>query len=571
MVAAGDAAQTLNSRSYQDTTPPTANADFLVVKGTFGAGNTDQIDLFVNKTSEDLGANVSSSATRNVKFNRLVFASYSASTLFDELRVGTTFAAVAPPSALPPPNAPTALNASSAIFYSADLTWTDNATNEVLYTIERSPDGLNPWVEVGATDAFAGNGSYQDIGLSEETPYFYRVYASNSGGNSGYSNVVSATTAAMPADQAQTIYIPFSDSDPTVPEDAVKPAGISTFYQYGGTINAASALTFPGLITSGNGLSTVAGSNFFIGIDTAAPLFQNLVANNKIGGTGRGTLYLSWLVRGANVQATNALELHGAGPDNIVAHIGTRFDSNSIALLTSSSSTSGLTNYNDSNIAPSATNLYVARITFGPGNTTNIGVFIDQLEEGTPNMENPCYARFNTISFNRQGGATAPDFDEVRIGLSYADVVPADVITGLATFRSANGLPVNGSGDLAEPAGDGVSNLEKYAFNMIGEGAGQASSVSTSNVSVLTPGSTAGLPRLGIVNGRLTITYIIRSASSDLGITYIPQFGDSPASLAFNPLAGVSTVILDANLERVTVTDSVAAPSRFARVGITAP
>ena len=69
--------------------------------------------------------------------------------------------------------------------------------------------------------------------------------------------------------------------------------------------------------------------------------------------------------------------------------------------------------------------------------------------------------------------------------------LPTDLATGLAA---------DGSQDLLTPAGDGVKNLLKFAFNMIGSGAGQGATLATPNSAVLAPDGFAGLPSAA-VNG----------------------------------------------------------------------
>ncbi len=123
-----------------------------------------------------------------------------------------------------------------------------------------------------------------------------------------------------------------------------------------------------------------------------------------------------------------------------------------------------------------------------------------------------------------------------------------------------------------------MANLLKYAFNMIGAAAGQASTLATANAATLAPGGSAGLPAVGVDGtGHLTLTYIRRlaSASPAPGIVYQPEFADAlnlPSDWAPNPAATVSVTPLDATFERVLVTDSVSNPARrFVRVRVTAP
>jgi hypothetical protein len=91
------------------------------------------------------------------------------------------------------PATPTPLAVVAASTASANLSWTDNATNEIGYRVERSLNGVSGWTQRGGNLA-ANSTSYTDTGLSQGTTYYYRVYAYNGAGNSGYSNVSSVNT-----------------------------------------------------------------------------------------------------------------------------------------------------------------------------------------------------------------------------------------------------------------------------------------------------------------------------------------------------------------------------------------
>jgi len=149
--------------------------------------------------------------------------------------------------------------------------------------------------------------------------------------------------------------------------------------------------------------------------------------------------------------------------------------------------------------------------------------------------------------------------------------------SALETFRTTLGLAADGSQDLLTPAADGVPNLLKYAFNLLGPGPGQAPTLATPNASVLTPDGTAGLPFGTLSPGpgsRLQLTFIRRRAATYPEITYTVQFSDTLAaeSWAANPDATESAIWIDATFERVTVTDSVTTTPacRFVRVGVSA-
>ncbi|HTL73742.1 MAG TPA: LamG-like jellyroll fold domain-containing protein [bacterium] len=91
----------------------------------------------------------------------------------------------------PPPAAPSSLAATTISSSQINLTWSDNSTNESSFLIERSLNNVN-FSQIATTGADAT--AYSDTGLDAGTTYYYRVRASNAGGNSPYSNVANATT-----------------------------------------------------------------------------------------------------------------------------------------------------------------------------------------------------------------------------------------------------------------------------------------------------------------------------------------------------------------------------------------
>ena len=96
------------------------------------------------------------------------------------------------------PSAPSSLSASARSATTIRLSWTDNASNESGFKIERklSSAADSSFSQVGTASANAR--SYTDSGLSASTGYTYRVRAYNSAGNSSYSGTASATTKATP-------------------------------------------------------------------------------------------------------------------------------------------------------------------------------------------------------------------------------------------------------------------------------------------------------------------------------------------------------------------------------------
>ncbi|MGZ3769869.1 MAG: fibronectin type III domain-containing protein [Bdellovibrio sp.] len=90
------------------------------------------------------------------------------------------------------PATPSALAATAASATQINLSWTDNSSNETGFKVERATAAAGPFSLLSTLGANVV--SYSDTTGSAATTYYYRVYAYNSGGNSGYSSTASAAT-----------------------------------------------------------------------------------------------------------------------------------------------------------------------------------------------------------------------------------------------------------------------------------------------------------------------------------------------------------------------------------------
>ena len=115
------------------------------------------------------------------------------STTSDELAVSVT----APP--IPSPLVATA-NSSSAI----TVSW-PNIDSETGYKLERGSSATGPWTQIAtpATDAT----TYQNTGLTQSTTYYFRIRSTNAIGDSGYSEIVTATTLLAPPATPSIFYV----------------------------------------------------------------------------------------------------------------------------------------------------------------------------------------------------------------------------------------------------------------------------------------------------------------------------------------------------------------------------
>jgi CSLREA domain-containing protein len=141
------------------------------------------------------------------------------------------------------------------------------------------------------------------------------------------------------------------------------------------------------------------------------------------------------------------------------------------------------------------------------------------------------------------------------------------ILTALQVWRALQSLAPDGSQDLAKPAGDGVANLLKYAFNM----APNAGDLTKPNVGILPENGTAGLPYIWVdAQRRINIEFVRRKTSNNPGIDYIVETGGDLNNLIPLSLAGASVVSIDSTWERVTITDPTVATKRFGHVRIQA-
>jgi hypothetical protein len=104
---------------------------------------------------------------------------------------------------IPPDAAPTNLTAVLQAGPQIALSWQDNSTNEAVFVIERSTDGVT-FTEIARIPGLPNTGkmSYIDTTVTAgatDTTYSYRVAAANAAGMSAYTNTASAIVPAMPA------------------------------------------------------------------------------------------------------------------------------------------------------------------------------------------------------------------------------------------------------------------------------------------------------------------------------------------------------------------------------------
>src|SRR5207253_5226331 len=106
----------------------------------------------------------------------------------------STYSNIASATTAGPLAAPSSLIATAISNSQINLAWTDNSSTEDGFKIEQSTDNVT-FTQIAVVGANVT--TYSNAGLNAATTYYYRVRATSTlNGDSGYSNVASATPVA---------------------------------------------------------------------------------------------------------------------------------------------------------------------------------------------------------------------------------------------------------------------------------------------------------------------------------------------------------------------------------------
>jgi fibronectin type 3 domain-containing protein len=158
---------------------------------------------------------------------------------------------------------------------SLSLTWVNNASNATGYGVERSSDGFS-FSQIAQLASSAT--SYLDGSLAAGATYYYRTYAFNNAGSSGYSNVGVGQTQALGS-------APTSPSNPTPANGAT---GVSTNLTLSWT--SAGAQSYDVYINGAPYASNLTSPSVTIGpLVGGATYSWSVVARNSVGSTSEAT------------------------------------------------------------------------------------------------------------------------------------------------------------------------------------------------------------------------------------------------------------------------------------------
>jgi len=102
----------------------------------------------------------------------------------------------------PPPTPPSGLTATTNSATQITLAWVDNSPNETGFLLERKTGESVTWLQIASLGTNVR--TFSNTGLTPSTTYYYRVRATNSNGNSAYSNEAGATTNPPPCSSGTT-------------------------------------------------------------------------------------------------------------------------------------------------------------------------------------------------------------------------------------------------------------------------------------------------------------------------------------------------------------------------------
>lgn len=435
----------------------TGQAALLVLRIDFGASNS-AASLFVNPA---IGANppanssAQSTAVDSLAFSNVAFygGDVAGKGSVDEIRIGTGFAAVAPPlaGAAEPQNL-------AAVAGDGQVTLSWNAsTGASSYNLYQAAAGAFSPIATGLAST-----TFSLPGLSDGSPYSFYVTAVGSTGESSPSNIVTATpqSGLGNAPVGLLAHEPFAaNAGPLL--GAADGAGWASPWsvQNGSTvvpglnIAAASPLCYPGLPQSGNYATggyqyLSAGRGFDLSSEGA---FRNVLSGGLIGKPGT-TLWMSVLLREDTASQDGFyVALHSGSPawnigNGVLAGYfgGASYDS-SKATGYWSLQVDGTVYRSTAPVVVGQPALLVVRMDFGTA--TKVSFYVNPPVAGAPpatpdvQISSSNSQAFTNFGFASGNNSNEASFDEIRIAADFATLLnaTADSPTPPSTVTASSG------------------------------------------------------------------------------------------------------------------------------------
>jgi len=434
-----------------------------------------------------------------------------------------------------PPAAPSGLTVTPASGTQMNLSWTDNATNEGGFKIERKTGSGGTYAQVGVTGANLT--TFSDSALSGGLDYYYRVRATNAAGDSAYSAEAHALTPVPPATPVNTVVTLVTSTQVNLSwtDLADNETGYKVLRKSGLASTFSEIASLPPNSTSYNNTGLSPGVTYDYHVQA-----YNLAGYSDFTGTTVQTLPT------ASLTVTDATAQEGTG--NTATFTVTRAGETEGPL--------------DVIYTVAGTAALGTRYTLAPGSPVTIPDGADSVAiVATPKND---AALLGTQSITLQLGASSA-YDPGASTSAAASLLDSPVNDWkIAEFGSVGNAQAPAAADAATPAGDGLSNLEKYALGL--------------HPLTAYPSGAAALPAVVLDSAlgfRLTLRFT-RPRPAPVGVSY---FIESTGSLTLGPWTpltlesgfphdnGDGTETLKADDTETTGT----AGERFMRLRITRP
>jgi titin len=214
-----------------------------------------------------VGANVVSFSSLNLNANSKYFYRVRAYNAGGNSAYSNTMEATTLPKA---PAAPGNLVVVVVSFSRLNLAWQDKSANEDSFQIERKLGAAGTFAEIAKLPTNIA--TFADTGLSASTQYFYRVRASNIGGQSPYSNETNATTnpgppnapsglTATPVNQTRIALVWTDNANNEAGFKIERKTGAGAFAQVGAASANATSFADTGLVANTEYIYRVRSSN----------------------------------------------------------------------------------------------------------------------------------------------------------------------------------------------------------------------------------------------------------------------------------------------------------------------
>ncbi|QHN05001.1 hypothetical protein FTO74_17780 [Granulicella sp. WH15] len=198
----------------------TSNGIVWAIDGNLKGYDANTLQLLTNAFNGDISAPDGSGRCQTTKFNTLAVANgHAYYTCYSGVSQGFLVVAGLKSSAAAPPAGPSVLTAETISSTSVNLSWTNNASNDPSlagFHVSRATSAGGPFTILPLN---AQGTTYTDSTVAPNTQYFYQVTAFNVAGDSGPSNIATATTYPVYTQGGLVGFWPMEDATGSIVTD----------------------------------------------------------------------------------------------------------------------------------------------------------------------------------------------------------------------------------------------------------------------------------------------------------------------------------------------------------------